>query len=120
MGPRAVERSRKDATLDECGSRSSSRRTSTARVLIGRGGCRTTFRTGAAGEFHVYAAEWTHDSVGFLVDHQVVKTSGQSPAYPMQLMLGIYEFPQSVQAVPEDAYPMEFAVDYVRGYHISS
>ena len=42
--------------------------------------------------FHVYAADWTPDGVAFSVDGEHVKTVGQSPAYPMQLMLGVYEF----------------------------
>jgi hypothetical protein len=33
----------------------------------------------------------------------------------MQLMLGIYEFPESAER-PADAYPKAFEVDYVRGY----
>ena len=45
-------------------------------------------------EFHVYAAEWTREQVAFFVDGEPVKTVPQSPVYPMQLMLGIYEFPQ--------------------------
>jgi hypothetical protein len=70
-----------------------------------------------AREFHVYAAEWTPESVAFYVDSEHVKTVGQSPTYPMQLMLNLYEFP----ADPGDEsaagpYPKEFVVDYVRGY----
>jgi hypothetical protein len=64
-------------------------------------------------EFHVYRAEWTPDHVAFFVDDRLVKQVGQSPAYPMQLMLGIYEFGGPD---PRDTYPKEFLVDYVRGY----
>src|SRR4029077_13309132 len=46
-----------------------------------------------ATEFHVYAADWTSDRVEFSVDGRLVKTVDQSPCYPMQLMLSIYEFP---------------------------
>ena len=66
-------------------------------------------------QFHLYAAEWTPDGVSFLVDGELVKTVAQSPAYEMQLMLGIYEL-----ASPADraagTYPKVFEVDYVRGY----
>jgi len=68
-------------------------------------------------EFHVYAADWMPDRVSFLVDGRVVKTVGQSPDYPMQLMLGIYEFPP--EGGPDErtsGYPKAFVVDYVRGY----
>jgi hypothetical protein len=65
-------------------------------------------------DFHVYAAEWTRDGASFLVDGEVVKTAERAPDYPLQLMLGIYEFP------PADGdYPKELAVDYVRGYRLA-
>ena len=70
-----------------------------------------------AREFHVYAAEWTAESISFSVDGRLVKIVEQSPAYPMQLMLGIYEF-RGDDAGPtgERAYPKELVVDHVRGY----
>ncbi len=68
-------------------------------------------------DFHVYAAEWTPERVSFFVDDEHVKTVGQSPSYPMQLMLGIYEFPGGDRDSPNATqYPKEFVVDYVRGY----
>jgi beta-glucanase (GH16 family) len=73
-----------------------------------------------AREFHVYAAEWTPEGVAFSVDGEHVKTVGQSPSYPMQLMLGIYEFPDGDIGGGSAAghYPKEFVVDYVRGYRL--
>jgi beta-glucanase (GH16 family) len=67
-----------------------------------------------AREFHVYAAEWTPERVVFFVDGDHVKTVDQSPSYPMQLMLGVYEFPG--EPGNSTAYPKRFTVDYVRGY----
>ena len=69
-----------------------------------------------AREFHVYAADWTPDRVAFFVDDVAVKTVGQSPTYPMQLMLGIYEFPPVEGDEQTGLYPKEFVIDYVRGY----
>lgn len=69
-----------------------------------------------AREFHVYAAEWTREQVAFLVDGEPVKTVHQSPGYPMQLMLGIYEFPPEGEPTESVPYPKAFVVDYVRGY----
>jgi hypothetical protein len=63
-----------------------------------------------ATEFHTYAADWTPEQVSFLVDGRAVRTVDQSPSYPMQLMLNIYEFE------PGGSYPKEFVVDYVRGW----
>jgi hypothetical protein len=68
-------------------------------------------------DFHVYTAEWTPDRVSFFVDDEHVKTVRQSPTYPMQLMLSIYEFPEEASPAAAAAeYPKEFTVDYVRGY----
>jgi hypothetical protein len=68
-----------------------------------------------AREFHVYAAEWTAGRVVFSVDGEPVKSVGQAPDYPMQLMLSIYEFRHAETA---RSYPKEFVVDYVRGFRL--
>ena len=72
-----------------------------------------------AREFHVYAADWTPEGVAFLVDGELVKTVGHSPAYPMQLMLTVYELPGDDERDPAD-YPKAFVVDYVRGYRLTA
>jgi hypothetical protein len=46
-----------------------------------------------ARDLHSYVAEWTPAHVAFFVDHRLVKLVSQSPACPMQFMLGVYEFP---------------------------
>jgi hypothetical protein len=59
----------------------------------------------------------TTEQVAFSVDGRPVKTAHQSPAYPMQLMLGIYEFPtEDTEPASDETYPKEFVVDHVRGY----
>jgi beta-glucanase (GH16 family) len=71
-------------------------------------------------DFHVYAADWTPEQVAFFIDGELVRTVGQSPAYPLQLMLGIYEFPGDGAGAPSpETYPKTFVVDYVRGYRIA-
>jgi hypothetical protein len=42
---------------------------------------------------HDYAVEWLPAGVSWFVDGAVVKRSSQSPGYPMQFMLGLYELP---------------------------
>lgn len=69
-----------------------------------------------AREFHTYAAQWTPEGVRFLVDGEQVKAVEQSPGYPMQLMLSVYEFPGEDGAAAAGSYPKEFVVDRVRGY----
>jgi beta-glucanase (GH16 family) len=41
---------------------------------------------------HDYAALWTPQGVTFYIDGQPKKHTEQSPQYPMQLMLTIYDF----------------------------
>ena len=69
-----------------------------------------------AREFHDYAAQWEPERVRFFVDGQQVREVAQSPAYPMQLMLNVYEFARDATGSPSDRYPKEFAVDWVRGW----
>jgi beta-glucanase (GH16 family) len=69
-----------------------------------------------AREPHVYAAEWTPERVAFSVDGEHVKTVGQSPDYPMQLMLNVYELPGRSGDRP---YPKVFHVDWVRGHRMA-
>lgn len=67
--------------------------------------------------FHIYAAEWTPDGVTFYIDNQKIRTVLQSPAYPMQFMLNIYEVPvDGTKSGADIVYPKEFVIDYVRSY----
>lgn len=70
--------------------------------------------------FHIYAVEWTPTHIDFWIDNVKIKTIHQSPQYPMQLMLGIFELPfaggWNGPYDPHAPYPKQFVVDYVRGY----
>jgi hypothetical protein len=66
-------------------------------------------------EWHTYAAEWTAEQVRFLVDGEVVRTVRQSIAYPLQLMLDLFEFPEGPERDPS-AYPKIAEVRAVRGH----
>ena len=70
-----------------------------------------------ARDAHGYAAEWTPGRVAFYVDEQLVKVVDQSPDYPMQLMLSLYEFATGPEpASPLDRYPKEAVVERLRGW----
>jgi len=70
-----------------------------------------------ARQAHTYSAEWTRDRVAFYVDDRLIKVVGQSPAYPMQLMLDIFEFRDGPDAPsPPEAYPKVFSVEWFRGH----
>jgi hypothetical protein len=68
-------------------------------------------------QFHVYAFEWTPDHIDFFIDNQKTRRMHQSPAYPMQFMLSIYELPGADR---HTTYPQEFVVDYIRAYQPES
>jgi hypothetical protein len=63
------------------------------------------------GDFHVYSADWRPDGVTFALDGRPLGTVAQSPAYPMQLMLNIYDLEP---AATHAHGVMELWVDYVR------
>jgi hypothetical protein len=70
---------------------------------------------------HTYSAEWTPDRVAFYVDDDLVKVVHQSPAYPMQVMLNIYELAdEAAPAVRDGHYPKVFTVERFAGYRPAS
>ena len=63
--------------------------------------------------FHIYGAEWDETGVSFLFNGRVLRRIEQSPAYPMQFMLNVYELE------PLGHPPPLLQVDWFRGYTIS-
>ena len=72
---------------------------------------------------HTYAAVWTADGVAFTLDGELVRTTPQSPAYPMQLILGLFDFPdRATDAQREGREPPptpELVVERVAGRPLS-
>jgi hypothetical protein len=66
-------------------------------------------------DFHTYAVDWTADKVDFLIEDVLVRTCPRPPAYPMQLMVGVFDFPEKSDGTDAEAVP-ELIVDYVREY----
>jgi Glycosyl hydrolases family 16 len=66
-------------------------------------------------ETHEYTVDWRPGSASFLVDGEVVKTVAEAPDYPLQLMLGIYEFPPPGPRLAA-RYPKVLVVESVRGF----
>jgi len=65
-------------------------------------------------EPHVYAADWRPGRVDFLVDGERVKSVGQAPDYPMQMMVAVFDFPQHTAAAANADHVPGLAVDWVR------
>jgi hypothetical protein len=70
-------------------------------------------------EFHTYTAEWRPGRVDFMIDGRHVKTVGQAPDYPMQAMVGVFDFPEKADSAPEGHVP-ELVIDSVRSEPPSS
>ena len=68
-------------------------------------------------EFHTYGVDWRPDGVAFDIDGTVVRELDQSPDYPMQLMLGVFDFPTKASLVaPADVGQLpELVATHVRG-----
>jgi hypothetical protein len=60
---------------------------------------------------HVYGVDWRESRVKFFTDGEHVKTVEQAPAYPMQLMIAVFDFPE--KPGPRGHVPM-LAVDFVK------
>ena len=68
-----------------------------------------------ATDWHSYAAEWTPERIRFFVDDRLVHTAQQRIDYPLQLMVDLFEFPESAERDPA-AYPKTADVRAVRGW----
>jgi hypothetical protein len=71
------------------------------------------------GSPHTYGARWTADGIDFVLDGAVVRSTAQSPAYPMQLILAVFDFPDRAtdaqRAGREPAPTPELVVERVTG-----
>lgn len=67
----------------------------------------------SARDFHVYSAERRVGAVTFFIDGKPIRTIQQSPAYPLQLMLGVYDLPDQDPDGPGPVSDL-FHVDYIR------
>jgi hypothetical protein len=67
-------------------------------------------------ELHTYGVDWRPGTLAFRVDGEVVRRLAQAPDYPMQLMIGVFDFP--AKASDDDTGPVpvpELVVAHVRG-----
>lgn len=62
-------------------------------------------------EPHDYAVDWTPDRADFFVDGRHVRSAVRPPTYPMQLMLGVFDFPDETA---DGGFVPSFEVDHVR------
>jgi hypothetical protein len=66
-------------------------------------------------EFHTYGVDWRPGSLTFTVDGDVVRRLDQAPDYPMQLMIGVFDFPAKAAAGETHVPVPELVVSHVLG-----
>jgi hypothetical protein len=66
-------------------------------------------------EPHVYAADWQPGRVEFSVDGRTMKIVEQAPAYPVQAMLAVFDFPENDPAGEHAEHVPILEVDWIRG-----
>lgn len=64
---------------------------------------------------HRYAVEWRPGRVAFFVDGEPTRVCEQAPDYPMQLILGVFDFPDRPSAGDGAPPTPELVVHRVRG-----
>ncbi|WP_345771660.1 glycoside hydrolase family 16 protein [Geodermatophilus sabuli] len=65
--------------------------------------------------FHTYAVDWAPGSLVFTIDGEVVRRLDQAPDYPVQLMLGLFDFPARAAPGRTEVPVPELVVTSVRG-----
>lgn len=63
-------------------------------------------------EFHIYAVEWTPESLKFYYDNELYYQIDDAPDYEMGMILNIYT--DAGSGTHNDVWPKEWAVDYIR------
>jgi beta-glucanase (GH16 family) len=66
-------------------------------------------------EPHVYAVDWQRDHVDFLLDGERLRTVSHAPTYPMQLIIGVFDFPRRATPERDDTPTPELIVRRVTG-----
>jgi hypothetical protein len=65
--------------------------------------------------FHTYGVDWRPGLLAFSVDGAVVHRLDQSPDYPMQQMIGVFDFPAMARNGGTEVLVPELVVSSVRG-----
>ncbi|MCA2212654.1 glycoside hydrolase family 16 protein [Jidongwangia harbinensis] len=66
-------------------------------------------------EFHTYGVDWRPGSLEFTVDGTVVRRIGQAPDYPVQLEIGVFDFPDKADPDAATVEVPELIVSHVIG-----
>ena len=61
---------------------------------------------------HTYAVDWDADEAVYAVDGEVVRRTPRPPAYPMQIMVGVFDFPDWSTGEDHDHVP-SMEIDWI-------
>jgi hypothetical protein len=65
---------------------------------------------------HLYAVDWSAGRVDYFLDGESIRTTHQAPDYPMQLILGVFDFPDQADPTGVQAEVPELVVHRVTGH----
>jgi hypothetical protein len=63
-------------------------------------------------EMHTYAVDWDVEQAVFAVDGEVVRRTPRPPAYPLQIMMGVFDFPDESTGDDHDHVP-SMSIDWI-------
>ena len=65
-------------------------------------------------ELHTYAVDWDADEAVFTVDGELVRRTPRPPAYPLQVMIGVFDFPDDATGDPAvDRHVPSMRLDWI-------
>jgi hypothetical protein len=67
-------------------------------------------------ERHEYAVDWSAGRVEFFLDGEPIRTAHQAPDYPLQLIIGVFDFPDGADPAGADPEVPELFVHRVVGH----
>jgi hypothetical protein len=71
-------------------------------------------------EFHTYGVDWRPGRIDFEIDGEKVRTVDESPDYPMQLMIAVFDFPAKAPDDEIETPVPELIVSRVAGRPLST
>ena len=64
---------------------------------------------------HEYAVDWSAGRVEYFLDGEPIRTTPQAPDYPLQLIIGVFDFPDPAHPAQDGAGEPELVVHRVTG-----
>jgi beta-glucanase (GH16 family) len=71
-------------------------------------------------DFHTYGVDWRPGSLSFTVDGKPVRQVDRSPNYPVQLMIGVFDFPDRADPSTSEIPVPELVVSHVIGHPLGA